>query len=149
MKMPYRTLFHLGLALAGLAAAPAWAASPLPQLDVDPTRISVSGLSAGGFAAGPYACAAASNDTACMYDATISASQQSAMQVNLSHWSGVAIDPRAHLAGQQIYLFVGNSDHTVGPSPMNALQAQAAARAAAATPTPGTPARTWPCGAST
>lgn len=143
MKMPYRTLIQLGLALAGLAAATAWAASPLPQLNVDTTRISVSGLSAGGFmanqlgvahsatfagvgvfAAGPYACAASSNYTSCMYNATISASQQSAMQANLNNWSGVSIDPKANLAGQQIYLFVGNSDYTVGPNPMNALHTQ-------------------------
>ena len=131
------------VALSACAAGTAHAVSPLPQLNVDKARISVSGLSSGGFmanqlgvahsstfmgvgvfAAGPYLCAGLSNYTSCMYNASISASQLSAMQSNINNWSGTAIDNKANLAAQKIYMFVGNSDYTVGPNPMNALQTQ-------------------------
>lgn len=130
-------------ATAALALAGAAHAQSLPKLNVDKTRISVSGLSAGGFmanqlgwahsstfmgvgvfAGGPYTCARQSNYTSCMYNATISSSMLSAMQSNINNWSGASIDPKANVAGQKIYMFVGNSDTTVGPNPMNALQTQ-------------------------
>jgi len=78
----------------------------------------------GVFAGGPYMCAGHSNYTACMYNATISASMLSTMQADINNWSGTAIDPKANIAGQKIFMFVGNSDTTVGPNPMNALQTQ-------------------------
>jgi len=120
-----------------------WAAAALPQLNVDTSNISVSGLSAGGFmanqlgyafsstfkgvgvfAGGPYMCAGHSNYTACMYNATISAGMLSTMQADINNWSGTAIDDKANVANQKIFMFVGNSDTTVGPNPMNALQTQ-------------------------
>lgn len=130
--------------LLGLAtAAAAQGAASLPRLNVDPARITVSGLSSGGFmanqlgwaysstfrgvgvfAAGPYMCAGHSNYTACMYNATISASMLSTMQADIQNWSGTAIDDAAQVAGQSVYLFVGTSDTTVGPNPMTALATQ-------------------------
>ncbi|HEY0855426.1 MAG TPA: PHB depolymerase family esterase [Albitalea sp.] len=130
-------------ALLAAFAAPAHAAVPLPALNVDTSQTTVSGLSSGGFmanqlgiaysstfkgvgvfAGGPYTCAGHSNYTACMYNATISAGMLSTMQADINNWSGTAIDSKAHIAGQKIFMFVGNSDYTVGPNPMNALQTQ-------------------------
>ena len=131
-------------ALAALAAAAAvQAAVPLPQLNIDATQTSVSGLSSGGFmanqlgyaysatfkgvgvfAGGPYMCAGHSNYTACMYNASISSSMLNTMQADLNNWSGTAIDNKANVAAQKIYLFVGNSDYTVGVNPMNGVQTQ-------------------------
>jgi poly(3-hydroxybutyrate) depolymerase len=121
----------------------AGAASPLPQLNIDKSRISVSGLSSGGFmanqlgishsstfmgvgvfAAGPYMCAGHGNYTACMYNASISNAMLNAMQADIDNWSGTAIDNKANIAAQKVYLFVGTSDYTVGPNPMNALHTQ-------------------------
>jgi len=134
-------------AVAALAAIAftslAYAAVPLPKLKVDKTQTTVSGLSSGGFmanqlgyaysstfkgvgvfAGGPYMCAGHSNYTACMYNATISASMLSTMQADLNNWSGSLNDPLANVANQKVYLFVGTSDFTVGPNPMNAVNTQ-------------------------
>lgn len=126
-----------------LAAGAAHAAQPLPSLNIDRTQITVSGLSSGGFmanqlgiaysatfkgvgvfAGGPYMCAGHSNYTACMYNASIGASMLNAMQADINNWSGTAIDPKANVAAQKVYLFVGSSDTTVGPNPMSALRTQ-------------------------
>lgn len=132
------------ITLAALAACgAARAAVPLPQLNIDTAQTSVSGLSAGGFmanqlgyaysasfkgigvfAGGPYMCAGHSNYTACMYNASISSSMLSTMQADLNNWSGTAIDNKANVAAQRVYLFVGNSDYTVGVNPMNGVQTQ-------------------------
>ncbi|SFM47679.1 hypothetical protein [Variovorax sp. OV329] len=136
----------LGLALAVsvmAAAAPAKAVVALPALNVDTSKTTVSGLSGGAFmatqlgyafsgtfkgvgvfAGGPYMCAGHSNYTACMYNATISASMLSTMQADLNNWNGTSIDSLANVAGQKVYMFVGNSDYTVGPNPMSALKTQ-------------------------
>lgn len=130
------------------AAALAWpvfalAADPLPALNIDPAGITVSGLSAGGFmahqlgvahsatfkgvgvfAGGPYMCAGHANYTACMYNATISSARLATMQGDIANWSGTLIDPKANLALTKWFLFVGSSDSTVGPNPMNALRTQ-------------------------
>jgi len=130
-------------ALAALAAAAVQAAVPLPQLNIDKTQATVSGLSSGAFmanqlgyaysdtfkgvgvfAGGPYMCAGHSNYTACMYNATISSGMLSTMQADINNWSGTSIANKANVATQKIYMFVGNSDFTVGPNPMNAVQTQ-------------------------
>jgi poly(3-hydroxybutyrate) depolymerase len=130
----------LGLVVWGSAQA---AVVPLPALNIEPGSVTVSGLSSGGFmanqlgvahsatfkgvgvfAGGPYMCAGHSNYTACMYNASISASMLSTMQADIDAWSGSLIDPKAGIAAQQVYLFVGSSDSTVGPNPMNALRTQ-------------------------
>lgn len=140
MKLVLRSLS----AAAFLAmAACTQAAEPLPAYNIDTSQTTVSGLSSGGFmanqlghaysstfkgvgvfAGGPYMCAGHSNYTACMYNATVSAGMLSTMQADINNWSGTANDNKAFVAGQKIYLFVGNSDFTVGPNPMNALQTQ-------------------------
>lgn len=139
-----RVQARAGALVAGwIVAAAAHAAVPLPALNVDTSQTTVSGLSSGGFmanqlgiaysstfkgvgvfAGGPYMCAGHSNYTACMYNATISAGMLSTMQADINNWSGTAIDSKANIAGQKVFMFVGNSDYTVGPNPMNALQTQ-------------------------
>ena len=83
------------------------------------------------FAAGPYMCAGHSNYTACMYNATIGSAMLNTMQADINNWSGTAIDDKANVSRQRIYMFVGSSDTTVGPNPMNAVQAQYAANGVA------------------
>jgi poly(3-hydroxybutyrate) depolymerase len=119
------------------------AAPALPQLKVDKTKISVSGLSSGGFmanqlgyahsatfmgvgvfAGGPYMCAGHSHYTACMYNASIGSTMLNTMQADLNNWSGTSIDDKANVANQKIFMFVGSSDSTVGPNPMNAARTQ-------------------------
>lgn len=119
------------------------AAVALPALNIEAGSITVSGLSAGGFmanqlgyafsstfkgvgvfAGGPYMCAGHSNYTACMYNATISSSMLSTMQGDINNWSGTLIDAKSNVAGQKVFLFVGTSDTTVGPNPMNAVRTQ-------------------------
>jgi poly(3-hydroxybutyrate) depolymerase len=132
--------------LAG-AAAVAFAlgahAVALPKLNVDKSKITVSGLSSGGFmanqlgyaysstfmgvgvfAGGPYMCAGHNNYTACMYNASISSAMLTTMQNDINAWSGNQIDAKANVAVQKVYMFVGTSDFTVGPNPMNAVQTQ-------------------------
>lgn len=130
-------------AAAALATATAHAVVPLPQYNVDTSKATVSGLSAGAFmanqlgyaysgyfkgigmfAGGPYMCAGHNNYTACMYNATISSAQLSTLQGDINSWSGTQIDAKANVAGQKIYMFVGSSDTTVGPNPMAAAQTQ-------------------------
>lgn len=141
MRTGFTRLVGAALLLWGFSAVQA--AVTLPALSIDKTQISVSGLSSGGFmanqlgyaysdtfmgvgvfAGGPYMCAGHSNYTACMYNATISANMLSTMQADLNNWSGSLIDNKAKVASQKIYLFVGNSDTTVGPNPMNGVQTQ-------------------------
>ena len=131
-------------AVAAFASGAAMAAVNLGQYNVDTSQTTVSGLSSGGFmanqlgiaysslfkgvgifAAGPYMCAGHSNYTACMYNASISASMLTTMQNDINSWStSGAIDNKSNIAGQKVYMFVGTSDSTVGPNPMNGLQTQ-------------------------
>lgn len=135
-----RALAALAFAATTLASH---AASPLPAYAIDASKTTVSGLSSGGFmanqlgyayaatfkgvgvfAGGPYMCAGHSNYTACMYNATISSAMLSTMQADLNNWSGTSNDNKSNVATQKIYMFVGTSDYTVGPNPMNAVQTQ-------------------------
>ncbi|MGZ5269632.1 MAG: extracellular catalytic domain type 2 short-chain-length polyhydroxyalkanoate depolymerase [Ramlibacter sp.] len=136
-------LLRILAAAAVLASTAAHAVVSLPQLNVDKTKISVSGLSSGGFmanqlgyaysgtfmgvgvfAGGPYMCAGHSNYTACMYNATISSAMLSTMQADIDNWSGNNNDLKSNVAGQKIFMFVGTSDTTVGPNPMNGVKTQ-------------------------
>src|SRR6185295_11803940 len=104
----------LAIAATGVARA----AAALPRLNVDAAKTTVSGLSSGAFmanqlgyaysatfkgvgvfAGGPYMCAGHSNYTACMYNATISASMLSTMQADINNWSGTANDSKSLVAG--------------------------------------------------
>ena len=140
MATPFRRVAAL---CAVLCAPGCFAAAALPALNIDRAQITVSGLSSGGFmaqqlglahsasfkgvgvfAAGPYMCAGHSNYTACMYNASITSAMLARMQADIDAWSGSLIDAKANIAAQKVFLFVGNSDYTVGPNPVLALQTQ-------------------------
>ena len=144
MRTTRKSRLRLALAFATLLAVHgAHAVVALPALNVDTSQITVSGLSSGGFmanqlgyaysatfkgigmfAAGPYMCAGHSNYTACMYNATISATMLNTMQADINNWSGTANDNKANVANQKVFMWVGSSDSTVGPNPMNAARTQ-------------------------
>ena len=130
-------------ALLMAAAGSADAAVALPRLAVDPSQTTVSGLSSGGFmanqlgyayastfkgvgifAGGPYMCAGHSNYTACMYNASIGSGMLSTMQADINNWSGTFNDDKSNVASQKLFMFVGTSDYTVGPNPMDAVRTQ-------------------------
>lgn len=141
--MTFHRLVRTLVAAAALGSGLASAAVSLPQLTIDTSQTTVSGLSAGAFmanqlgyaysssikgvgmfAGGPFMCAGHSNYTACMYNATVSSSMLSTMQTDINNWSGSSIDNKSNVANQKVFMFVGNSDYTVGPNPMNAVQTQ-------------------------
>src|SRR5690349_22779475 len=138
--MSFKLLCTTAVVAALSVTTAADAAVPLPALNVDTSQITVSGLSSGGFmanqlgyaysatfagvgvfAGGPYMCAGHSNYTACMYNASIGAGMLDTMQADIDRWSGTSNDDKANVAVQSVFLFVGNSDYTVGPNPMNAV----------------------------
>ena len=89
-----------------------------PAVERPSTGRNFSIVNVGVFAGGPFMCAGHSNYTACMYNASISTQMLSTMQADINNWSDTAIDNKANVAQQKIYLFVGTSDTTVGPNPM-------------------------------
>lgn len=126
-----------------LLTAPAFAAppGPLPKLDADPARTSVSGLSSGGFmavqyataysantigvgvvAGGPYGCAiwlGLADAEHCMKGTPTGASADWAAR----WYQGIgAIDPTANIARQRVYLFHGTQDSVVGKASMDAVR---------------------------
>ncbi len=131
-------------ACAALACGTAVAAVNLPQLNVDKTQTSVSGLSSGGFmavqmhvafsatfkkgvgvvAGGPFYCAQGSivNATGrCM--ASPAGIPTSTLVSTTNNWASQGlIDPVANLQQSKVYLFSGSLDSTVKPGVMDALK---------------------------
>ena len=126
-----------------LASLSAGAAVPLPALNVDTSNITVSGLSSGGvmainlgyaysatfrgvgiFAATPYLCQYHYAYASCQNKNVITTAMLDTMQTTINNWSGGAIDSKANVAIQKIYLFTGTKDNTVGVNPMLAVQEQ-------------------------
>jgi poly(3-hydroxybutyrate) depolymerase len=132
------------IAFALLTATPASgfaAARSLPALGADATRVSVSGLSSGGFmavqysvaysgsvmgagivAGGPYNCAPPNGALfiqACMRGEP-PAERSWAAAKDFARWT--VIDPVANLRRQRIYLFSGQDDSVVLPSVMRAVR---------------------------
>lgn len=129
-------LATLALSTAGPAAA---AAKKLPALAADPAKVSISGLSAGGFmavqydvafsastvgvgvvAGGPYNCAYVNfgGISTCMSGSPIGAASYGAAQGFAFIGQVDAVD---HIKSQKIYLFSGADDTVVKPSVMNAV----------------------------
>ena len=140
MKLNKSHVIAGSLCLAGLAAT---AAVPLPALNVDTANITVSGLSSGGvmainlgyaysatfrgvgiFAATPYLCQYHYQYGLCQNKNVISQTMLDTMQTTINNWSGGAIDNKANVATQKVYLFTGTKDNTVGVNPMLAVQEQ-------------------------
>ena len=131
-------------AIAALGCGAATAAVNLPQLKIDKTQTTVSGLSSGGFmavqmhvaysatfkkgagvvAGGPFYCAEGSITNAtgrCM--ASPAGIPTSTLVTTTNNWSNQGlIDPVANLQNSKVYLFSGSIDSTVKPGVMDALK---------------------------
>ncbi|WP_295381144.1 PHB depolymerase family esterase [uncultured Pseudacidovorax sp.] len=124
-----------GVLVSAWLLAGAAAAVPLPELNIDPAQVSVSGVSSGGYmavqlhvaysatftkgagvvAGGPYYCAEGSVVYAtgrCMaHDTSIPISS---LVTTTNNWAASgAIDPVANLAASRLYLFSGTLDSVV------------------------------------
>ena len=131
-------------AVAALACGAASAAVNLPQLNIDKTQTTVSGLSSGGFmavqlhvaysatfkkgagvvAGGPFYCAEGSVTNAtgrCM--ASPAGIPTSTLVTTTNNWASQGIiDPVANMQSSKVYLFSGSIDSTVKPGVMDALK---------------------------
>ena len=134
----------VAVAMAALACGGASAAVNLPQLNIDKTQTTVSGLSSGGFmavqlhvaysatfkkgagivAGGPFYCAEGSitNATGRCMDSP-SGIPTSTLVSTTNNWASQgSIDPVANLQNSKVYLFSGSIDSTVKPGVMDALK---------------------------
>ena len=131
-------------AVAALLGGAASAAVNLPQLNIDTTQTTVSGLSSGGFmaaqlhvaysatfkkgagivAGGPFYCAEGSIANAtgrCM--ASPAGIPTSSLVTTTNSWASQGIiDPVVNLQSSKVYLFSGSIDSTVKPGVMDALK---------------------------
>ncbi|MES2584459.1 MAG: PHB depolymerase family esterase [Pseudomonadota bacterium] len=138
------SVLRLSACVLALASASAIAAVNLPQLNIDKTQTSVSGLSSGGFmavqlhvghsatfkkgagvvAGGPFYCAEGSITNAtgrCM--ASPAGIPTSTLVNTTNSWASAGtIDPVANLQSSKVYLFSGSIDSTVKPGVMDALK---------------------------
>ena len=137
-------LLRIFATVAALACGAASAAVDLPQLNIDKTQTTVSGLSSGGFmavqlhvaysatfkkgagvvAGGPFYCAEGSvlNATGrCM--ASPAGIPTSTLISTTNNWASQGlIDPVANLQGSKVYMFSGTLDSAVKPGVMDALK---------------------------
>lgn len=138
------------LAIAGTTSA--MAVDKLKSYNADPSQVSVSGLSSGGFmaaqlgvaysgtftkgfgvfAGGPFDCTRNQSYTSCMYNATPAITTPEA---NMTSWSGTNIDNLSNLATRKFYGWYGGQDYTVGANPMNQLKTEVQAKGITATNT--------------
>lgn len=131
-------------AIAAMGAGLVSAAISLPQLNIDKTQTTLSGLSAGGYmavqmhmaysdtfkkgagvvAGGPYYCAEGSVFNATGRCMTSPAGIPVSTLVNTTHsWASQGlIDPVANLQNSRVYLFSGTLDSSVKPGVMDALK---------------------------
>ena len=131
-------------ALAVLSLGTASAAVSLPQLNIDKTQTTLSGLSAGGFmavqlhvaysatfakgagvfAAGPYYCAEGSIVNATGRCMVTPANIPTSTLVNTTkNWANQGlIDPVSNLQNSKVYLFAGTQDTVVKPGSIDALR---------------------------
>ena len=139
-----RFFVRLTACALALASAGAIAAVNLPQLNIDTSQTSVSGLSSGGFmavqlhvgysatfkrgagivAGGPFYCAEGSITNAtgrCM--ASPAGIPTSSLVSTTNSWASAgSIDPVANLQNSRVYLFSGSIDSTVKTGVMDALK---------------------------
>lgn len=141
--MKIHALLGLAVAVSALVtSSPAQAVVvALPSFNVDTSQTTVSGMSSGGYMAsqlgyafsatfkgvgvftgGPYSCGGHYPASNCMSNAVVSASMINTMQADINNWSGTSIDDKINVTNQKVFLWVGNSDTTVGPNEMNAVK---------------------------
>jgi poly(3-hydroxybutyrate) depolymerase len=134
--VPSAVLISFALLCAG-AVPPAAHSAPLPALTVDPSTVTVSGLSSGGYmatqlhvawssvfkgagvvAAGPYYCAqglATLATTRCLTRDSVP--PVSALVATAKTWAAAGrIDPPANLASSKVWLFAGAKDSVLVPA---------------------------------
>ena len=141
--MPFK-LLRIAAVCGALTGGIASAAVNLPQLNIDKTQTTISGISSGGYmatqlhvaysatfkkgagivAGGPYYCAEGSVSNALTRCMSSPDSIPTSTLVNTTNsWAGSGlIDPVANLQASRVYLFSGTLDSTVKPGVMNALQ---------------------------
>lgn len=132
--------FSLLLSVLGLCWAPVVTAQELPALGADPARVTVSGLSSGGFMAVQYSVAWSSEVTGvgvvagglyncgfvyasdpiglCMHQPWKAASSWSAVK---DFAKAGTIDAPGNIARQRVYLFTGEKDTVVVPAVMRSV----------------------------
>lgn len=143
---PILLLTGLTLGLSGPALADDTALSPLPTLDIDPSAISVMGVSSGGymatqlavafpetfsglaiFAAGPWGCAQGSLRLALGQCMSLRHGPPNQTELDGRHAAYLAQervgDPQA-LAEQRVYVWHGSEDDIVDPQLGDALASQ-------------------------
>lgn len=137
-------LLRFGAIISAMACGAASAAVSLPQLNIDKTQTTVSGLSAGGFmavqlhvaysatfqkgagvvAGGPFYCAEGSVSNAtgrCMASPT--GIPTSTLVSTTNNWASQGlIDPVVNLQASRVYLFSGTVDSVVKTGVMDALK---------------------------
>jgi poly(3-hydroxybutyrate) depolymerase len=134
-------MLPLLLALLGQATALSAEAARLPAMNADAEKVSVSGLSAGGFmavqyavafsastigvgvvAGGPYNCAWASlrGISTCMQG---SPRGEASYEAAFGFAASGQVDPLDNLARQKVYLFSGARDAVVAPAVVDATRA--------------------------
>ncbi|MDP2370793.1 PHB depolymerase family esterase [Rhodoferax sp.] len=137
-------MLHAVVATTALASGLAGAAVNLPQLNIDKTQTTVSGLSSGGFmavqlhvaysatfqkgagvvAGGPFYCAEGSVSNAtgrCM--ASPAGIPTSTLVSTTNNWASQGlIDPVANLQSSRVYMFSGTLDSAVKTGVMDALK---------------------------
>ncbi|KAL4904483.1 hypothetical protein BDW74DRAFT_185702 [Aspergillus multicolor] len=116
-------------------------AASLAAYNVDPTSVSISGFSSGGFmatqlgiayssvfrvgfgafAGGPFDCARNQSNRTCMFNNIPSIKTASD---NIKLWSGKQIDDIANLKNRRVYMQVGELDRTTGPNVLSKLRDQ-------------------------
>ncbi len=129
------TLRVTGLFLGLAVAPPSSAYERLGEYNVDPSQVSVSGLSSGGagmaaqlgvayasrimgvgvFAAWPYDCRRAGRVTLNSCEGVLTP-DIAPLEANMRRWSGVENDPVDYLKRQRIYVFAGAHDNYIGPT---------------------------------
>ena len=141
--MPFK-LFRIAAVCGALTGGIASAAVNLPQLNIDKTQTTVSGISSGGYmaaqlhvaysatfkkgagivAGGPYYCAEGSVFEAISRCMSSPDNIPTSKLVSTTHsWASAGqIDPVFNLQVSRVYLFSGTLDSTVKPGVMNALQ---------------------------
>ncbi len=129
----------LGMGLGACSSKPAGTGTPLPKLNLDAARTTVSGLSSGAYmatqvhmafsshvagvamiAGGPYACAQGNLETAlsrCLNPAAENLPDLDALVESAkSRASSGVIAPLQGLAGDKVFVMHGTLDATVGPA---------------------------------
>jgi poly(3-hydroxybutyrate) depolymerase len=130
--------------LLSVTCATAQSADQLPRLSIDPSGITVSGLSSGGFmavqlhvaysstfkrgagvvAGGPYYCTEGNPAYVerCMYDSSKPIPIPSLVEQTRKWAARKSIDPVRNLQSSRVYLFSGTKDPKVMPYVVDALQ---------------------------